>query len=71
MIDVSRFKVVFGGKVLNAVCVNSVYWEGCPEQGKPFVPDELELYVINEDGNLSIIRDKAWKFQFLPVIQRG
>jgi len=72
-IDVSRFKVVYGEKVLNALSIMSVMFREnqCPEPGKTVKPQFLEVATINEDGNVVIICDEAWMFQFIPIIQKG
>lgn len=70
-IDLSRFKVVHGGKVLNAVALmdirlpDDVRWENRDTIIKPKV---IEVIAINEDGTLVSIMDEAWTFQFLPVV---
>lgn len=69
--DLSRFKVIHGGKVLNAVALESVKmpeeinWDDRETIVKPKLMDVL---AINEDGNLVSIMDEAWTFQFLPIV---
>lgn len=71
-IDLSRFKVVHGDKVLNAVALMEVRmpegmnWNDRKTTEKPKI---IEVLVINEDGNLVSIMDEAWTFQFLPIVQ--
>jgi len=74
-IDLSRFKVVYGGKVLNAVSLQDVFFDAghLPKpdgEGSYFKPKFLSVMVINEDGNIVIICDEAWMFQFLPVVKK-
>ena len=70
-IDLSRFKVVYDSKVLNAVALMEVRmpegmsWDDRKTVEKPRI---LEVLAINEDGNIVSIMDEAWMFQFLPVI---
>lgn len=70
-IDLSRFKVVHGGKVLNAVALmdirlpDDVRWENRDTIIKPKV---IEVIAISEDGTLVSIMDEAWTFQFLPIV---
>lgn len=70
-IDLSRFKVIHNGKVLNAVALMEVrmpegmHWENRETAVKP---KALDVLVINEDGNIVSIMDEAWTFQFLPII---
>lgn len=71
--DLSRFKVVYGDKVLNAVSllfVDMGKYEEIANKTR-FKPTFIEVIVINEDGNLEIIRDETWRFQFLPIVSKG
>ena len=75
-IDLSRFKVVYGEKVLNAVSLQDVFFDNGkypnPDtKGCHFKPKFLSVMVINEDGNIAIICDEAWRFQFLPIVNKG
>lgn len=75
-IDLSRFKVVYGEKVLNAVSLQEVFFDEnkypTPEaKGCYFKPKFLSVMVINEDGNIVIIYDEAWRFQFIPIVKKG
>ena len=69
-IDLSRFKVIHGDKVLNAVALMEVRMpEGTWENRETIVkPKILEILAINEDGNIISIMDEAWTFQFLPIV---
>lgn len=70
-IDLSRFKVVYGDKVLNALALvntrmpDDMNWENRDTIVKPKV---LEVLAINEDGNIISIMDEAWCFQLLPIV---
>lgn len=69
--DISRFKVVYRDKVLNALALinarmpDDMNWENRDTIIKPKV---IEILAINEDGNIISILDEAWCFQFLPII---
>lgn len=71
VIDLSRFKVVHGDKILNAVALmevrmpEGVNWEAMETVVKPNI---IDILAINEDGNIVSIMDEAWTFQFLPII---
>ena len=75
MIDVSNFKVVYGDKVLNALAI--MYYQFREEQGYPEKRKSIEkakfldVLAINEDGNIVSIYDEAWRFQFLPKVNKG
>jgi hypothetical protein len=70
-IDITRFKVVYNDRVLRAIALMDVFLPEQEENSIPqFVwesPDELELLVIDENGRVKRVRDKAEKFQFLPT----
>lgn len=72
-IDLSCFKVVYREKVLRALTLVSVeFKEGHFPADKSIVkPYFLEVVAINEDGNVIVIRDEAWIFQFIPIIAKG
>lgn len=70
-VDLSRFKVVHGDKVLNAVAIVDIgVTEGFDFSNRSTIvkPARIEILAINEDGNLVSIMDEAWKFQFLPIV---
>ena len=65
-IDLSRFKVVCGEKVLNAVALLDA--EICDNGNESRRIKFVTVLVINANGNLQVIRDEAWRFQFIPII---
>lgn len=74
-IDLSRFKVVYRERVLNAVSLQDVFFDSGhypnPEdKGSCFKPKFMSVMVINEDGNIVVICDEAWMFQFLPICKK-
>lgn len=68
-IDLSRFKVVYGEKVLKALSLQEVVfpddivWDTIHKK-----PKIIEILVINEDGNIEALRDESWMFQFIPIL---
>lgn len=71
--DLSKFRVVYDNKVLNAVALEAMScgeynFENPPIYNKP---KTIAVIVINEDGNIEIIDDEAWRFQFIPIIKGG
>ena len=71
LIDLSRFKVIYGNKVLNAVALMGVQMPDNIGQGERSTvekPKFIEIFAINEDGNIISIEDEAWRFQFIPNI---
>ena len=71
-IDVSRFKVIHGEKVLNAVALMEVRFNNMNYDERETIetPDFIEVLAINENGNIVSIHDEAWTFQFVPIITK-
>lgn len=71
MIDLSRFKVVYRERVLNALSLDHITYKENDYPGyseKTYIkPQFLTVLAINEDGNIVSICDEAWMFQFLPI----
>ena len=71
-IDLSRFKVIHGEKVLRAVALSDIQF---PEEehftSTIIKPKFLDVLVINSDGNLEILHDEAWTFQFVPELTQS
>lgn len=70
-IDLSRFKVIHGDKVLNAIALLDVRLPGDMDWEKRDIivkPKTIEVLALNEDGNIVSIKDEAWTFQFLPIM---
>lgn len=68
-IDLSRFKVVYDEKVYNALALLEIElndYVNYEEIHKK--PKFIEIMIINEDGNIAMIRDEAWRFQFIPIV---
>lgn len=70
-INISRFKVIHGDKVLNAIALmdvrlpDGVSWDN---RDTIIKPKTIEILAINEDGNVVSIIDEAWTFQFIPIV---
>lgn len=70
-IDLSRFKVIHGNKVLNAIALMEVHMPDDMQWDKREIvekPKFIDVLAINEDGNIVSIRDEAWTFQFIPIV---
>lgn len=70
-IDLSRFKVIHGERVLNAVALTGIDMTGIGDlehRATTAKPKMIDVLAINEDGNLVSIMDEAWTFQFLPIV---
>lgn len=72
-IDLSRFKVVYNDRIYNAVALSNMEFKTIREGEEPpspiYKPKMIELIALNEDGNIIIIYDEAWRFQFLPIVK--
>ena len=69
--DLSRFKVIHGDKVLNAVALVDVRMpDDMDFQNRNTIikPKFIDILAINEDGNIVSICDEAWTFQFLSIV---
>ena len=69
-IDITRFKVVYNNRVLRALALMQVVIDNMDEDLHNFAwhsPTMLEIIVIDEDGYIRVVRDKAEKFQFLTA----
>lgn len=71
-IDLSRFKVVHGEKVLNAVALMEIQFGDRSYDEREIIekPKFIDILAINEDGNIILIHDEAWTFQFIPIIAK-
>lgn len=70
-IDLSRFKVIYNDKVLNAIALMEIRLPdemSCNNRKIIEKPKILDVLAINEDGNIVSIMDEAWTFQFLPIV---
>ena len=72
--DLSRFKVVYGDRVLNALSLDYVDYGNMlndPNTQTKISPKFIGVLVINENGNIELIHDETWRFQFIPIISKG
>lgn len=72
-IDVSRFRVIYGKEVLNAIAIMDICGdmnENRREESTAYriKPKFLEIITLDTNGNIVIIRDEAWRFQFVPIV---
>jgi hypothetical protein len=63
-IDMSNFKVIYNDQVFNAVSVIPTV-DFNPEKQRFAKPKFIDLWFVNEDGELTVIQDEAWKFKFV------
>ncbi len=73
LLDLSRFKVIYGNRVLNAVALEGIDFEDLStDMGEKCIVNSkfISVFAINEDGNIILVRDEAWRFQFVPNVSR-
>jgi hypothetical protein len=68
--DLSRFKVIYGERVLKTVALSEVEHKADFDYRSVGYRSfsMLTVLVIDDNGNLKAIRDEAWRFQFIPII---
>ena len=73
-ISLTGFKVIYNAKVFRALTLAGITFDGKSlhpfELGTTAKPKCLEIIAVNEDGNIVIISDEAWRFQFIPAIEK-
>jgi hypothetical protein len=71
-VDLSRFKVVYGEHVLNAVALDSSDFEANNyprvDENSILKPKFITVIAINEVGHIVFITDETWRFQFIPIV---
>ena len=70
-IDLSRFKVVYNEKVFKALALMDIVFENVDFEDIHKKPKLIEIIIINEDGNIEMLRDEAWRFHFIPIVKGG
>lgn len=68
IIDLSKFKVVYGEMVFNAIALFRFEFNDNDGNSNPPKFKFIDVLVVNSDGNLEIISDEAWRFQFIPIV---
>lgn len=68
-IDLTKFKVIYDGKVLNAVSLGGFRFDESQNITETYKkPKWIEIIAIDTDGTLVFIRDETQKFQFIPQL---
>jgi len=68
-IDVRGFKLLYAEQVWNPIEFNMEFGE-LQEGERPVIdkPIFLSVVVLNSDGNVRLIHDEAWRFQFVRTV---
>jgi hypothetical protein len=62
------FKVIYQERVYNCIAFMPEF-EEINQADAWRKPKFLEVTIINEDGEIRMIHDKAWCFQFVPRVE--
>lgn len=62
------FKVVYKERVYNALEMVCNFEGEAPKQPSESSPKFLTVLVLNEDGNVKMLEDEAFMFQFIRII---
>ena len=70
LVSLNGYKVIYADKVLNALELLEmrIHEERGVCRNVISKPDSIAVLAINSDGNLVIVDDEAWKFQFIPRV---
>lgn len=69
VVDLSKYKVVYRERVIKALALMDMeFKENVNADDIIHKPKIIEIMVINEEGNIEMIKDEAWRFQFIPII---
>ena len=67
LVDVQNYKVVYDGRVMRALQADMIFAEDLNEDKVKFKPKFLTVTYIDEDLNIALMQDEAWRFQFVPI----
>ena len=71
-VSLNGYKVIYADKVLNALELLEMRKNAPEKHGERgdllSKPDSIAVLAINSDGNLIIVDDEAWRFQFIPRV---
>ena len=63
------FKVIYQERAYHCINIMPDFGGGTRAETGFDKPKFLEVVIINEDGELRIVRDEAWCFQFIPKVE--
>ena len=69
LVDVQNYKVVYDGRVLRALQADLIFAEDLNGDEDYFRPKFLVVTYIDENLNIALMRDEAWRFQFVPILE--
>lgn len=66
--DMRGFKVVYKERVYNAIEMLCTFEGEAKKQPGESEPKFLAVLVLNEDGNIKMLEDEAFMFQFIRIV---
>ena len=66
--DMRGFKVVYKERVYNALEMVCEFGEEARKETGESEPKFLTVLVLNEDGNVKMLEDEAFMFQFMRIV---
>ena len=66
--DMRGFKVVYKERVYNALEMVCEFGEEARKEPGESEPKFLMVLVLNEDGNVKMLEDEAFMFQFMRIV---
>ena len=69
LVDVQNYKVVYDGRVLRALQADLIFAADLKGDEDYFRPKFLIVTYIDENLNIALMRDEAWRFQFIPILE--
>lgn len=66
--DMRGFKVVYKERVYNALEMVCEFGEEARKEPSESEPKILMVLVLNEDGNVKMLKDEAFMFQFMRIV---
>lgn len=69
--DMRGFKVVYKERVYNALEMVCGFEDETRKETGESAPKFLTVLVLNEDGNVKMLEDEAFMFQFIRIVGGG
>lgn len=66
---INGFKVIYHERVYHCIAFMPEFGNDLDILATWKKPKFIEVTIINEDGEICMIRDEAWCFQFVPRIE--
>lgn len=67
--DMRGFKMIYKERVYNIVWAEAIFTDKKYGEIGMQKPEFIEIFIVNEDGELCVLYDKATEFQFIRITQ--